>query len=114
MTLDVFGDGGTPFNMIIGPPGTDGLYDNATSSFDQNHEPSVLLSGTFTITIPGVSATSQISDVSFEFGTGPDSTHETVTLLPPPPAVPDGAPTVMLLGAIVTGIALIRWKIAAR
>lgn len=33
---------------------------------------------------------------------------------PPSPSVPDGAPTVLLLGAVVTGIALIRRKIASR
>jgi hypothetical protein len=69
--------GGQPNELIIGPDSkggfnsaTDGggLYSNANSSISQ-HNDSVLGTGIFTISIPGVTSLSQISDVQFQFGT---------------------------------------------
>jgi hypothetical protein len=57
-------------------------------------------SATFTITIPGVSSGSVISDVVFQFGTGPD-TFLSVT-------VPDNGGTIALLGLGLTCVALFR------
>ena len=66
--------GGKPNRLIIGPDDhggfnpTVGKYTNANSSIDQ-HNPSVLGSATFTITVPGVTSASTITGVSFQFGT---------------------------------------------
>jgi MYXO-CTERM domain-containing protein len=66
--------------LIIGPdskgnfnPALGGLYSNANPSII-NHQPVVLGTATFTITVPGVTATSTLSNVVFQFGTtpGPD------------------------------------------
>ena len=59
-----------------------GLYSDANSGII-GHDPSVLGSATFTFTIPGVTSSSAISDVVFEFGTGPDG-HLSGTMGPPP------------------------------
>jgi hypothetical protein len=65
--------GGKPNRLLIGPDSAGGftmagLYDNANPSILQ-HNLSVLGSATFDITIPGVTDTSTLSDVVFQFGT---------------------------------------------
>lgn len=65
--------GGQPNRLIIGPDSAGGFtqqgsYNNANPSII-NHNPSVLGSATFDLTIPGVTAASQISDVAVQFGT---------------------------------------------
>lgn len=67
--------GGTPNRLIIGPdskgnydPTLGGLYNNANSSII-NHDPNVLGSATFTLSVPGVSNASKLSNVVFEFAT---------------------------------------------
>jgi hypothetical protein len=93
--------GGKPNELIIGPDSaggfdpTKGAYTNANSSVLQ-HNPVVLGTGTFVITAPGVTAASTLSNVVFEFGTGPVSKPGT------PGGVPEPA-TLMIwsvLGAI--------------
>jgi hypothetical protein len=102
--------GGQPNEMIIGPDDAGSLtglgnYSNANSSIG-NFNPSVLGTAAFIISIPGASASSVISDVGIEFGTGPDT-----IIGGPPPNVPDGCSTVALLGfAIVVG-GLLRRKL---
>ncbi len=67
--------GGKPNQLIIGPdslgnldPASGGLYSNANSSIGQ-HNPTVLGSATFNITIPGITPDSSLSNVVFQFGT---------------------------------------------
>jgi hypothetical protein len=72
INLSTFGNG-SPYDMIIGPDSKGGFsgagkYSNANSSI-YNHQPEVLGTATFTITVNGLSSLSQISDVQFEFGT---------------------------------------------
>ena len=67
-----------PYVLIIGPDDTDGfsgtslsgtgLYSNANSSIIQ-HDPVVLGTATFNIAIAGVTTTSTLSNVVFQFGT---------------------------------------------
>jgi hypothetical protein len=66
--------------LIIGPdskgnfnPALGGLYSAANPSIT-NHQPVMLGTATFTITVPGVTPTSTLSNVVFQFGTtpGPD------------------------------------------
>lgn len=66
---------GKPSELIIGPdslglfdPTLGGLYSKANSSIIQ-HDPSVLGSATFDLTIAGVTASSTLSNVQFHFGT---------------------------------------------
>ena len=59
--------------MIIGPDSAGGFtgkgkYSNANSSI-YNHQPEVLGTATFTVTVTGLSSLSQICDVQFDFGT---------------------------------------------
>jgi hypothetical protein len=66
--------GGKPNRLIIGPDDnggfdpTTGKYTKANSSIIQ-HNPSVLGSATFDITIAGVTSSSSLSNVVFQFGT---------------------------------------------
>jgi hypothetical protein len=71
--------GGSPNRLIIGPDSAGGfsgagLYSNANASIN-NRNPSVLGTATFIITVPGVTTPGPqdmpISNVVFEFGTGP-------------------------------------------
>ncbi len=109
--MDVF-SGGAPNTMIIGPDsaggfnGTLGSYTSANPSITGNHQPSVLGSATFTITIPGVTAGSVLSGVKFEFGTGPDSTTSGMVPKVPNFSVPDNGATLALLGMALTSIGL--------
>ncbi len=96
--------GGQPNRLIIGPDNMGGFdpnvgqYTNANPSVS-NHNPNVLGTARFTITVPGVTSASQISSVSFEFGT--QSTPETVGgQLVPEPSMLAG-----LLSAAVMGLA---------
>jgi hypothetical protein len=70
--------GGKPNDLIIGPdskgnfnPALGGLYTNANPSISK-HNPVVLGTGTFDIAITGVTSTSLISAVIFDFGTSTD------------------------------------------
>src|SRR5215467_6457122 len=62
--------GGNPINLIIG---TAASYPAANSSIT-NRNPQIQGTGTFNLTTAGVTATTPITSVVFEFGTGPDST----------------------------------------
>ena len=110
-TIDLTALGGSqPQQMIIGPDDADSLtgvgkYSAANSSID-NFNPSVLGSASFTLTIPGVTSGSMISNVRIQFGTGPETT------LGAPTPVPDGGSTVALLGFSLFSIALLGRKLA--
>lgn len=60
--------GGKPNSLIIGPDDGSGKFSNANASIYQ-HQPEVLGSATFILTIPGVTTLSAISNVFLEFGT---------------------------------------------
>lgn len=107
VNLSVFG-GSSPYDMIIGPDskgklsGTaidGGLYDNANSSITgMEHEPVVLGSATFSLTIDGLSSLSQLNDIKIDFGTGPDTVSATcITNVTTP--VPE--PTTIISGALM-------------
>lgn len=106
VNLSVFG-GSSPYDMIIGADSAGGFsgtgvdggkYDNANSSITgMEHEPVVLGTGTFSLTIDGLTSLSQLSGIKIEFGTGPDSTLATTTNVINP--VPE--PTTVISGALM-------------
>jgi protocatechuate 3,4-dioxygenase beta subunit len=60
--------GGCPIDLIIGS----GPYTNANPSIT-GRDPQIQGPATFVLTVPGVTASTKISNVAIEFGTGPDS-----------------------------------------
>jgi MYXO-CTERM domain-containing protein len=106
--------GGSPNRLIIGPdskgsfnPAGGGLYSNANNSITGNHQPSILGSATFTVTDSGITTSSIVTAVTFEFGTSQGSNQVAGQLVP---SVPEPASIISagmgLLG--VVGVALRR------
>ncbi|HXA45367.1 MAG TPA: hypothetical protein VNZ25_07675 [Candidatus Angelobacter sp.] len=66
-----------PYDLIVGPDSAGGFsgagtYSGANKGLG-NFNPYVLGSATFTVDIPGVTSSSSISGVNFEFGTAPET-----------------------------------------
>ena len=109
--------GGAPNQMIIGPDSAGGfsgagLYSNANPSITNNHNPSVLGTATFTITDANVTTASTISNVEFDFGTGPDFSRDGTLV---PNTTPEPATLVIwsLLGGLAIGLGWWRKRKAA-
>jgi len=102
--------GGQPTELIIGPPDGSGNYSAANGSIAGNgpHNPFTGLSATFVINVPGVNVDSSVNDIVFSFGT----TAGDNVPVNPPRGVPDGGTTVLLLGAALSGLGLIRRKLS--
>jgi hypothetical protein len=104
--------GAKPNELIIGPDSLgkldgSGVYSNANPSIS-GHDPSVIGSATFVFSIKGIAANSTISDVTFQFGTGPSDVtgqpgggHVAST---PEPA------SLTLLGVGVLGVVGYSWR----
>jgi len=60
--------GGQPNFLIIGPPSPWNLYSSANPSI-ANHQPVIQNTGTFTLNAGGISSSTPITGVTFEFGT---------------------------------------------
>ena len=102
--------GQKPNELIIGPDdhgGFDpalGKYSDANSSISQ-HNPVVLGTGTFDLSIPGVTGSSIISEVSMQFGTAGYSLD--------PVSVPEPSSlTLSALPIVLMGLAALRRKLA--
>jgi hypothetical protein len=106
--------GGKPNRLIIGPDDNGGFdpslgaYTNANASIIQ-HNPSVLGSAVFTISIPGVTDVSQISDVVFQFGTLAGSNTVIGEICGADPVPEPG--TLTLLGFGVAGVCVYGWRL---
>jgi len=96
LTLDVIG-GGQPSEMIFPNLVNGGTYTNLNPGMDFN--PYVIGPGTFVIDLPGVNMSTTVSDVTFSFGTGPD------TDLPGTPAPIPEPSSLLLLGTGILGAA---------
>jgi hypothetical protein len=99
-----------PAHTIIGPPGAGGTYSAAVGSIAGNgpHNPFLFGTVSFTLNVPGLTADSAINDVVFSFGT---TDGNNVTGVPGVQEVPEGGTTVILLGAALSGLGLIRRKL---
>lgn len=93
--------GGNPDRLIIGPDDGTGHYSIANGSI-LGDNPSVAQNATFTITIPGVTAASEFSNVGFRFTTTGGVGTEV------PASVPDGGTTLTLLGLALLGLGSVR------
>ncbi len=103
ITLTVLGTLIGPANTLIGPPGLGGTYDAAGGSIAGNsaHNPFLNQTATFTITIPGVTADTQVTSLTFLFGTSTDSAPGT--------PVPEPASALLVgTGLVMLGSALKR------
>jgi hypothetical protein len=111
LQLDVLSFPAGPAHLIIGPPGAGSIYSAANGSIAANgpHNPFLNQTATFSLNITGVTVDSTVTGATFSFGTTPGNN---VTGLPPRGTVPDGGATVMLLGAALAGLGLIRRKLA--
>src|SRR6516165_4315726 len=94
--------GKKPNELIIGPDDhggfdpTVGKYTHANSSISQ-HNPVVLGTGTFNLSIPGITGSSIISDVSIQFGTTGYSVGA-IAAVPEPSSLALCALPIVLLG----------------
>jgi hypothetical protein len=96
---------GQPHDMLVGPPGTGGLYHLTGSSFT-NHEPFYWETATFDIKVPGLLAsdTIPVTSLNLLLGTTPNTNSEvTLTLETGDVPEPD---TLVFLGSGVLLIAL--------
>ncbi len=72
LKLNLLGSDVVPAHTIIGPPGTDGLYDSSNGSLAGNrpHNPFIDQTATFILNVP-ISQGTRINEVIFSFGTAP-------------------------------------------
>jgi len=100
--------GTQPDEMIIGPPvsqtgGSNNLGFYSTSNAQDQFNPFLEKSATFTFTFTGgVTSSTSVSGVKFQFGTGPDTTTGTEDshIVPPPVAAPEPATLGMAMFAV--------------
>jgi hypothetical protein len=100
ITLTAFTGSGPPLDGIIGNPGSNGEYNNANSSITNGHAaPFILQDGTFSLCLPGVTASTTISQVMFTVGTTDTKTINSASLATPEP----GSISLMIIGALLIG-----------
>ncbi len=95
----------TPAQTILGAPGPGGVYTNANGSIAGNslHNMFINQTATWTLNIPGITASTAVTAATFSFGTVPGINVPGV-----PPSVPDGGTTGILLGAALAGLGVLR------
>jgi hypothetical protein len=95
-TAGPFAVGGKPINMIIGPA----PFTNSNASIG-NFDPYINQTGTFVINDAAITASTSITGVVFNFGTGPD-TFITGVPVPAPP-IGHSLPVLLAVGGILFG-----------
>jgi hypothetical protein len=100
-----------PKGLIIGPPDASNVYSAANGSIANTggpHNPFSALEVDFTLNVPGVNADTLVNNIVFSFGTEAGNNVS----LTPPRGVPDGGTTVVLLGAALSALGLIRRRLS--
>lgn len=112
LMLDPWAGGVGPEKTIIGAPAASNKYDAAGGSIAGNGPHNPFLAGpvAFTLSIKGLTADSIVNSVTFRFGTAQETGWVPGKGETPP--VPDGGTTVLLLGAAISGLALVRRKLS--
>jgi hypothetical protein len=98
---------GKPINLIIGPTGPGGLYDNNANSSITEHNPQIQNTGIFVLSVLGVTSNTNVTGGTFLLGTSaiwslPDSLIP-VTAVPLPAALP-------LFATGLAGLGLLGWR----
>ena len=98
---------GKPINLIIGPTGPGGLYDNNANSSITVHNPQIQNTGIFVLSVLDVTSSTNVTGGTFLFGTSagfslPDSLIP-VTAVPLPGALP-------LFATGLVGLGLLGWR----
>jgi hypothetical protein len=100
-TAGSYAAGGTPSDLILGPPGASGLYDNANASVVNGHfSPYVDGTATFVVLDSMVTAMTTFTSVDFHFGTTPD----TILVGHPVNSGPVDAPEPASLAIVTTAV----------
>jgi hypothetical protein len=102
---------GKPINLIIGPPGPDGLYDNNNNNNNANssiagRNPQIQNTGMFVLSVLGVTSSTNVTGVTFLFGTGPDFSLPD-SLIPVAVPLPAALP---LFASGLAGLGLLGWR----
>ena len=106
--------GGKPNDLIIGPDSNNGFdplkgsYSNANSSITV-HNPSVLGSATYNMTVSGVTSASQLSNIVFGFGTTAGSNTVAGTRFTAP-ATPEPGSLAMFAGMMSSGAVFLAFR----
>jgi hypothetical protein len=102
--------GGQPSQMIVPLLPNGGTYTNVNGGF-QNFNPYTIGPATFTLNLSGVTANTTISNVTFSFGTGPDTFLPGTPSTTPP--VPEPSSLVLLGTGIIGAAGMLRRKISS-
>lgn len=91
-----------PAHTLIGAPDASNVYGAANNSITGNgpHNPFLFGDVTFVLNIAGLTSEDWVSSAYFQFGTTPGGT-------PPPPSVPEGGTTAVLLGLGLVGMSFV-------
>jgi hypothetical protein len=105
ITLESLG-GGQPSELILPDVPNGGTYPDANASIDNGmFDPFTIGPATVTLDLSGVTANTTISDVTFSFGTGPDTFLPGTPVTPP---IPEPS-SIILLGTGILGMITLVW-----
>lgn len=110
--LSALGTATTPSHLIIGGPGAGLHYTSANGSIAGNkaHNPFLAGVATFTLSIPGMTASTSVTGVNFSFGT--EAGDNVPGVNNPGTSVADTGTTLLLLGAALFGLGIFHRKLA--